>query len=110
MQLDIQTSNEDGRTIVTLSGELDLAEAPGVEAALQQLEEGRPELIVLDLSGLRFMDSSGLRVVISADKRARAAGRRLAVVPGSERIRRVFRMTRVDEHLDFLDTPDAGTR
>ena len=65
--------------------------------------------MVLDLRGLAFIDSTGLRLIVSADARAREQGRRLAVVRGPEAVQRIFRVTRLDERLDMVDDPAAAT-
>jgi anti-anti-sigma factor len=62
---------------------------------------------VLDLSDLAFLDSTGLRLMITADARAREEGRQLAVVRPNDMIRRVLRLTRLDERLNIVE--DAGT-
>jgi anti-anti-sigma factor len=66
-----------------------------------------PELatVVLDMRGLEFMDSSGLRLVVVADMRARDAGRRFSLVRGDETVHRVFEITRMSDRLDFVDDP-----
>jgi anti-anti-sigma factor len=93
------------RAWVQPHGELDLDSVHRVEAALAELrEEGCPE-VVLDLRGLTFMDSTGLRLVIRWDTTARADGFRFAIVPGAETVQRVFRLTGMDEHLTVADAP-----
>ena len=56
------------------------------------------------------MDSSGLRVIAVASRRAEERGGRLALVPGGEQVMRVFEITRMRERLDFVDGPDEVTR
>jgi anti-anti-sigma regulatory factor len=56
------------------------------------------------------MDSSGLRLVVVADQRARAADRRFAVIRGPETVHRVFEITRVAERLEFIDDPDEASQ
>jgi anti-sigma B factor antagonist len=51
------------------------------------------------------MDSTGLRAVIAADARARERGARLVIVRAPEEVDRVFRLTRMDEHLEIVDEP-----
>ena len=86
-------------------GELDLDSVHKIEAALEELRgDGWPEL-VLDLRGLTFMDSTGLRLVIRWDSAAREDGFHFAVVPGEEVVQRVFRITGMDEHLTLADPP-----
>ena len=90
---------------VKLSGDLDLSTAKRAEQAIEEAERsGRP--VVIDLRGLSFMDSTGLRVIVSADKRAKRAGKRAVIVQGPSAVRRVFEITRLDERLDIVDTPE----
>jgi anti-sigma B factor antagonist len=103
--LDFETEHEDGRVTISLRGELDISSAPTLEDALTKLEGEAPGLIVVDLRGLEFMDSTGLRTLVSADQRARDAGRRLAIVRGPEAVDRVFNVTRLDERLELVDDP-----
>jgi anti-anti-sigma factor len=58
--------------------------------------------LVLDLGNLEFMDSTGLRIILSADTAARKNGRRLRLVEGPEAVHRVFRLTLMDQRLDFV--------
>ena len=105
--LDVDTHEEDGAIRLALSGELDISSASRVEEELDRVEAERPPVLVLDLRGLAFMDSTGLRLIVSADARAREQGRRLAVVRGPEAVQRIFRVTRLDERLDMVDDPAA---
>jgi anti-anti-sigma factor len=103
-----QLHETDDMTRVALSGELDLSSAAQVEDVLKELEEASPPLLVLDLRDLTFMDSTGLRVMVSADARARDASRRLVIVQGPEVVHRVFRITGLDDHLELVETPQAA--
>ena len=103
---DVRTTEEADGVRLALTGELDLATAPRVEEELEQAERARPGRIVLDLRGLTFIDSSGLRVIVAADARARAEGRRLTLVQGPEAVRRVFEITGLAGRLDIVDDDD----
>jgi anti-anti-sigma factor len=104
---DVTIEQRGGAVHVVLSGELDISTAPRLEDDLRRVEAGRPELIVLDLQQLMFMDSTGLRILISADARARQEGRRLVIVRGNEMVQRVMRLTRLDERLTIVADPSA---
>jgi anti-anti-sigma factor len=105
--LEITTRDRDGGAHVVLRGELDIATAPQLDEEVARLEgEGRG-LIVIDLRGLEFMDSSGLRALLAADTRARNRGARLVIVRGDDRIQRVLRITRLDERLEIVDDDEA---
>jgi anti-anti-sigma factor len=105
--LEITTRDRDGGAHIVLTGELDIATAPQLDEEVARLEgEGRA-LIVIDLRGLEFMDSSGLRALLAADTRARNRGARLVIVRGDDRIQRVLRITRLDERLEIVDDDEA---
>jgi anti-anti-sigma factor len=90
---------------ITLEGELDLATAPEVEAALREAADdyAAPERCVLDLRELTFMDSSGLRAILSANAVARRDGRVLQIVAGPPAVQRVFEICGVSDSLRFVD-------
>jgi anti-sigma B factor antagonist len=104
LELETEQGN-DGRASLVLRGELDISSAHVLEEALGRVEAGVPALLVIDLRGLEFMDSTGLRTLVSADQRARNAGRRLAIVRGPEAVDRIFNVTRLDERLELVDDP-----
>jgi anti-sigma B factor antagonist len=106
-QLEIITERREGQTRIALVGELDIASAPQFEEGLAELEEDSPGVLVLDLRGVEFIDSTGLRAVIAADERARSAGRRLVVVRGPAAVERVFSVTQLDQRLDLVDDPES---
>ena len=101
--LQITTTSQDGSARIELAGELDLATGPDLEQALEaQLAQAVTDL-VLDLRGVTFIDSSGLRVVLVASRSASDEGRRLIVVPGDGQVLRVIRLARVEDRLDLGD-------
>ncbi|MGH2911594.1 MAG: STAS domain-containing protein [Solirubrobacteraceae bacterium] len=99
--LEISSEALDDTTRVRLEGELDLASEHVVEERLVAIEEQGPTRIVIDLSGLTFIDSSGLRVLLLADSRAREQGFELVLAPGPEPVQRVFEMTGALDVLRF---------
>jgi len=105
----IRTEVEGEIATLRFEGELDLSTAAQAESALNEVEtdEG-PRTLVLDLSGLRFLDSTGLRVILASDSRARRTGRQVRVVPGPEPVHRVFRIALLDRRLDFIEPGEAG--
>jgi anti-sigma B factor antagonist len=59
-------SDPTGVPVVTVSGELDISNAGALEATVASVSEQRPERLIFDLSGLRFMDSAGIAILIGA--------------------------------------------
>ena len=87
LRLDTQRVRD--AAIVSLRGDVDLTACEAVQAALDAARE-RGTVLVLDLRAVRFMDTSGLRLIISEQQRAEADGYRFVVVPGSGKVRRLF--------------------
>ena len=58
---------------------------------------------MVDLSKLTFLDSTGLRCIVTADERAREEGRRIVIVRGPDAVQRVFSITRLEERLEMVD-------
>jgi anti-sigma B factor antagonist len=98
----------DGEVRLALHGELDISSAPRVEDELGRIEAARPRAIMLDLRGLEFMDSTGLRTIVGADARAREHGWRLTIVRGPDAVQRIFSVTKLDERLEIVDDPAAA--
>ena len=101
--LEVASASAGGQVTVSLEGELDLSTVAKVEEELRRVEASDASLVVLDLSGLTFLDSTGLRAVITADERARAQGRRFVIVKGPDAVQRVFAITRLEERLEMVD-------
>jgi anti-sigma B factor antagonist len=101
--LQIEAHDHDGLAHVVLTGELDLSTIDRLEQELARVEGDGPAVVALDLSRLTFLDSSGLRVIVGADQRARRENRRFVVVRGPETVQRVFSITRLDEQLELVD-------
>lgn len=103
-------SHDDGKGPITVvfSGELDMGTAPSAEEELRRVEaEHRP--ILVDLRRLRFIDSTGLHMILAADRRVREAGERLVLVRGPHVVQRVFEITRAHERLSMIDSSDSVT-
>jgi anti-anti-sigma factor len=99
---EIRVQSTQGRTRVVPSGELDLATAPQLERAVMAAARGLED-VVLDLSQLTFIDSSGLRALIVLNNCAKQDGWRLSLVNPAEATRTIFRISGVDRHLPFVE-------
>ena len=88
---------------VVLTGELDISRYEEARQRLEAAERDGPELLVVDLAGLRFVDSTGVRLILLADERARQAGRRVALRLGDGIARRVFTALGLLDRFEVLD-------
>jgi anti-sigma B factor antagonist len=84
-------------------GELDMATVSALEAQVTELREAGFRRIVIDLRGLRFIDSSGLHSLLRCDEQARRNGASLQLVRASPPVQRVFEITGLSDRLPFID-------
>jgi len=102
--LDLSHHLRDGRNWLVLVGELDFGSAPQLVAALNAAQrDGRP--IVVDLRGLRFIDSSGLRALLHASRAGLRTGLPLQLIAGSPTVMRVFDLTGTAVHFEWAEVP-----
>jgi anti-sigma B factor antagonist len=104
IELSIQAHRQQDRHTLVLTGELDLASAPELEVMVAEACTDGASEIVLDLSRLRFMDSSGLKAILSARSLCAANGCELYLTPAQEPVHRLFELTRLIERLQFRES------
>jgi anti-sigma B factor antagonist len=103
--LSVEAGNGGGDVLLSLQGEIDLATAPKLEAALERALRDSARRVLVDLRGVEFMDSSGLSLLVRHDRLARSAARRLVLIKGPPQVHQVFELTRLTEHLTIVDDP-----
>ncbi len=96
--LEIDVNPDGDRVVVAPVGEIDLSTVPQLRAALDEVSDAGFKQIVLDLRGVTFLDSSGLKLIL--DQHARDVG--FALIAGPEPVHRVFAVTGLDRRLPFL--------
>ena len=101
-RLTMSSEREGDVHTIGLAGELDLVNAAAVQDELDDAESSDALSIVIDLSRLTFIDSTGVRLVLAAHARAGGAGR-LLLLRGSAPVQRVFEICGVDALLPFVD-------
>src|SRR2546423_14615649 len=91
-QLVIDVRREADRVVVSLDGELDMANAPLLQAAIDGASLEDDAMLVLDLQRLQFMDSTGLRIILWTRERCQESGRVMGLTWGSEQVQRLLRL------------------
>jgi anti-sigma B factor antagonist len=99
---EIDVQEREGSVLVRLSGEIDLAAVEAIETELLPLEKRFPT-VILDLRGVTFLDSTGLRAIVSADARARKNGSELKIVRGPEQVQKILYLSGLDKILPLVD-------
>jgi anti-sigma B factor antagonist len=100
-QLELRDEADGPRHVLVLSGELDMASSPALEEAVRRICTDSAEALTVDLSGLTFMDSTGLRGVLLAKELCERHGCELLVIPGPAQIQRLFEVTGILARLPF---------
>ncbi|HEX2149370.1 MAG TPA: STAS domain-containing protein [Actinomycetota bacterium] len=90
--------------VLRLEGDLDIYNTRELSNHLEQAETGVEE-IVIDLSGLNFIDCAGLHQLMEAAQRSKSRGGRLKLVKGPHKVHRVFALTGLDSAFDFVPAP-----
>jgi anti-anti-sigma factor len=93
--LRIEVSKDPPPVRMTLYGEFDIRSADTATHAFDELLGRGPDTLVIDLSGLEFVDSTGIRFLVQGRDRARALGVQLSLVPGDGPVRRVLTVSGV---------------
>lgn len=89
--------------VVVVEGELDLASSDRVDREVRALGDAGFEEIVVDLRGVEFLDSAGLRLLLSLRNDAKRGGYRLELVRGPACVQRVFELTATSALFDWRD-------
>jgi anti-anti-sigma factor len=100
-QLGIAISALGTTTTISLRGECDLAQKPAMRAVINDVLERAPDCVVLDLSELSFIDSTGVHGVLELHKRSTQQHAHLVIVPGHRAVQRIFEITGLTEVLPF---------
>ncbi len=101
--LSIVFSQQGACTTLAFDGEWDLAQRETTRDAFQSALARQPERVMLDLSRLTFMDSSGVHGVLELARRAARLKIDLVVIPGPRPVRRMFELCQLSEFLTFVD-------
>jgi len=98
----------DSGAVVTLAGELDAFDAPSLREAFHSLMEAGPEVIVLDLSAVAFLDSTVLGTIVGLLRRVREGGGELRTVLPDTTALRIFEITGLVAALDVWPSREAA--
>ncbi|HXB16900.1 MAG TPA: STAS domain-containing protein [Solirubrobacteraceae bacterium] len=100
-QLEIRAYEEPDRYVLVLTGELDLAAVAAFEAAAEQLCEMGARRLLVEITGVDFIDSSGLRAILNVKAECDRRDIEFSMTHGSGQAERLFELTRLVERLPF---------
>jgi anti-sigma B factor antagonist len=97
-------------SLVEVRGEIDVFSAPGLKDALTALIDSGAPAVIIDLSQVAFLDSTGLGALVAARSEATDKGGRLPIVCDLERILKLFRITGLESHFEIHPSVDAAVQ
>ena len=97
-------------TVVTLSGDVDLHQSPALHAALVQVAGDRPKRLVLDLSAVPYIDSSGIGTFVEVFLRVKSYKGKMIFFGLSDRVRCVFEITKLDKFFTICQNEADAVR
>jgi len=108
VNLSVSTEDVDGHRVVSVRGEVDVYSAPTLRKCLQESMDDQHHDLIVDLTDIAFIDSTGLGVLVAGQNRAGELGGKLSVVCAQERVLKLFRITGLDEVFAIHSTRDEA--
>lgn len=112
MAVAVDVQQRDGFTVLTVAGEVDVYSAPALRERMNEVIAGGQPWLIADLTGVPFMDSTGLGVLVGRLKATRQQGGELRLVITDDRLLRNFKITGLDTvfaiHADVDEAVAAG--
>ena len=108
MDLTITTREAEGRTVVSVAGEIDVYTAPRLREEITELVAAGTYDLVIDMSEVEFLDSTGLGVLVGGLKKVRAHDGSLQLVCSQDRLLKIFRITGLAKVFVIHDTAEAA--
>ncbi|WP_136055326.1 STAS domain-containing protein [Microbacterium sp. K24] len=106
--MDLNSETRDGYAVITLGGRLTATGAPLLRNAVGDLITTGESRIVIDMTALQFVDSSGLGALVGGLKSARVAGGDLRIAAVPDAVRTVLHLTNLDRVLRDYPTPESA--
>ncbi len=100
--------SDGGAHVINVRGEIHMSTAPGLQRGLTEAIERGHRAIVLDLSGVEFIDSTGLSVLLNGLRQVTAQQGRMALVCANPTVLRLFEITSLDQTFDIFSGRDAA--
>ena len=107
----VERTDDPPATIVAPAGPIDMSNSPELRHALRSALENGTDRLVVDLSGVEYMDSSGLATLVEAMRSARAEPSvPMVICCLNETVRAVFEIARLDQFFEITDSRDEAVR
>jgi len=108
VDLSLDTSHENGRTVIDVGGEIDVYTAPKLRDRISELVADGNYDLVIDLENVDFLDSTGLGVLVGGLKKLRAHDGSMQLVCTQDRLLKIFRITQLEKVFDIFASRDEA--
>lgn len=105
---DVEVRREGDRCVVSPSGDIDLTASPVLREALRKAQADKPSRLIVDLSGVPYMDSSGVATLVEAMQAARRNNSSLVLCGMQQKVRSIFEIARLDTVFKIVGTRDEA--
>jgi anti-sigma B factor antagonist len=95
-EMRVEVTREGDTVVVAPSGEVDLSRSPKLRNALRDAQASRPKRVVIDLSDVEYMDSSGVATLVEAYQVARRNGSKMVLCGLMDRVKSIFEIAKLD--------------
>jgi anti-sigma B factor antagonist len=109
MELALSARSVADRTVLEVGGEIDVYTAPALRERIVALVDGGTTMLIVDLTHVEFLDSTGLGVLVGALKRLRSVGGEFSVVCDQERLLKIFRITGLDRVFTIYGSVESAS-
>ena len=103
MSLDIQVEKSDLATVISVRGEVDLYSSPALRQEIKRQLKKKPEVLVVELSRVEYMDSSGVATLVEGLKNLTKKGGRLKLAGLTQPVVQIFKFAHLDKVFDIYD-------
>jgi len=108
--MEIHNREENGVTIIAIEGRMDASSAPVAEKEINKALEGEQNRLLFDLSGLEYLSSGGLRVILGAAKEIRRRDGKVALAALKEYVYEIFEVSGFTAMIPIKDTIEEGLK
>jgi anti-anti-sigma factor len=109
-RLDVRIAAEAGASIVHLTGEIDMTNSPMLRDQLQAMIDRDPQRVIFEMSGVHYVDSSGIGTLVELKRKFRRGRGPVVLVGVQPRVRSLLEITRLDKFFTLASTLDEGRR
>jgi len=104
--VEIREETQGSTSVIAPSGDIDMSGSPTLRESVRRMLGAKPSKLVVDLTQVGYMDSSGLATLVEAMKIAKGSGTVLVLCAMNDRVRAIFEIARLDQYFTIVDSLD----